>query len=350
MNISLSFDRKNRTWKTGETVSGTISIQAKSDKKCSGISVSLMWTAHGGRSDRSETVEEISIDCAYILAGNTDIPFSFQLPKGPITYHGKSLNIDWKVDVFASLAWSLGESCEQDFIVLPGPTARAHHELSYVPKSQNTKIGLFIFIGLVLAVPGAYMVYITSTGGKITNDDPIVVYIVGGLMIAFGILFILVDLWNLFASATIGKVEVEIKPNTLKGGDTFEITTSLTPRRSCELNGIKAYLSATERIARNQVVSSQGSRTTKKVIVTSVVHAQDQVIKGPIKLREGHPKTFKLSFVLPADAPPSFEAGEYGLAWRVDLRIDIPMHPDWSDNYGLLVEPRELDPVADVRE
>ena len=348
LSISLNLDREDRTWRTGETISGTISIQAESDQKCKGITLILGWAVHGAGSGYSKEVESIHIDCADITAGDTDIPFSFELPRDPVTYHGEHLNIDWRIQVYLHLPWSLGMNCTQDLLVLPGPTARAHHALGHRPKLKARKIGLFAVIGLALAIPGAYRIYTTLTGYQSSPSEVHDDYLIGGIMLGVGLIWLFSDLWNLLASSTLGKVEVSINPSTLKSGDALEITTSFTPRTSREINGINTHLFAFEKVVFKQPTS--GDNTPRTSISTSTVHTEDQLIKGPIKLRRGHRMTFKQSFVLPADAPASFEAGEYSLAWRVSIDIDIPMRPDWSEHYDLVVDPRSQRPIADIRE
>ncbi len=300
--------------------------------------MSLQWTAQGGFSDHNQVTDTTHFECAYLIAGETHIPFSFELPLAPITYHGDNLNITWSVKVFAFLPWSLGMSHEEKLLVLPGPTARAHHEYGFKPKVTQTKTGLLLVFGLILAIPGAYYAY-TSTGQQS--------YIIGGGLIGTGLFFILVDIWNLLASTTVGNVHVSLEPNTLKGGDAVEVTASFIPRRSRDINGIRFRLSATESVVRKV---RDSNNYTKKVTVRSVVHTEDQVITGPIKLRRGHLQTFTQSFVLPKDAPPSFQADTNRLEWQVKVSIDIPWGPDWMDFYDLLVEPRCQPRIADALE
>jgi len=341
--FSLRFDRNDLTWWTGETISGSIEIRAKEDCKCNGIIVKLIFVAHGAGNLSSSNVDTTTTKCGSFTAGETKtLPFSFQIPQGPVTYHGDKLNVDWYIQVAIDIPWALDPTHKSKFLVLPGPNASTYHPKGHTPTIARTRLTKASLLGLVLLAMGGSLLYFVITDLDSYGSG----IFVSGFLIFLGMICLLTDLRNLVASSSLGHVAVSHSPSAPRGGDTVEITTTFTPRKSGEINNIVTQLVA-EEIVLHTTSSGKNSTTTR---YTSIRSSQEQRISGPIQLRKGHRALFKQSFVIPEDAPPSFMTVDNQLEWSARIAIDVPNWPDWEDNHEIIVSSREQPRVADRNE
>jgi hypothetical protein len=122
MEIQITFDRLDRLYRSGETVSGKVVLQPDADRTYSKIWLTYRWRTHG-KGDRDEGPEQ-SLALAeeqYVGAGERrEYPFSFPAPNGPVTYHGHYLNVDWYLTAHAQRGPVSHVKSEQDFLLLAG--------------------------------------------------------------------------------------------------------------------------------------------------------------------------------------------------------------------------------------
>lgn len=118
--LTLTFDRAGRTYHFGETVGGTVQVQVNSKCHCRWLGLEWQWRTHG-RGDRDEG-PKISLK---LFEGNWEAgetycyPFRFATPRGPATYHGTYLNVDWYLKTAADMERESGPSVEKEFLLTP---------------------------------------------------------------------------------------------------------------------------------------------------------------------------------------------------------------------------------------
>jgi hypothetical protein len=64
----------------------------------------------------------------------------------------------------------------------------------------------------------------------------------------------------------------------------------------------------------------------------------------------GLPLVISIAFtgelMIPIDAPPSFYARSNDVLWDIDLRIDMPNCPDWTETVALAVRPGKRESIG----
>jgi hypothetical protein len=128
MELQIIFDRPDRLYRFGESVSGKVLLQPDSDQTYSQIWLTYRWRTHG-KGDRDEGPEQsLALALAekqYVRAGESrEFPFSFQAPNGPVTYHGHYLNVDWYLTAHAQCGPLSHLKSEQDFLLQAGDPTR----------------------------------------------------------------------------------------------------------------------------------------------------------------------------------------------------------------------------------
>ena len=124
MELEVIFDRKDRLYKFGEVISGKVVLRPETDSTYSKIWITYHWRTHGqgnrdGGNDREVILaeEDISRKSGECM----ELPFRFDAPNGPVTYHGHLLNVDWYLTAHAqSNSRSRSKPTEYDFLLQCG--------------------------------------------------------------------------------------------------------------------------------------------------------------------------------------------------------------------------------------
>ena len=120
--ITIEFDRANRTYLGGETVSGEVHIMVNKDTTSDGIVLENMWKTHGyGNSDGANLeLQELAKRTQLKAGQEMSFPFSFTAALGPTTYHGHHINLDHYVTAYIDVPWALDPKVTEDYLLLPG--------------------------------------------------------------------------------------------------------------------------------------------------------------------------------------------------------------------------------------
>jgi len=95
MSITITVDRGQTHFNTGETISGQISWELEKDPKK--VTLNLFWYTAGKGSQDVGVVDSLVIDT---LNRSDSMAFSFQLPEEPYSYSGKLISICWALEAF----------------------------------------------------------------------------------------------------------------------------------------------------------------------------------------------------------------------------------------------------------
>jgi hypothetical protein len=132
--LDLHLDRAPATFRPGEQITGHVRIESPSGLP--GRQVVLTAVAHtqvhdGRREQRAEvaTLLDGSLDRGEVR----ELPFQFLAPSEPLSYAGKHLAIEWRVEVTVSQGEWTDANAARPFQLEPGPaTARRARELQVV--------------------------------------------------------------------------------------------------------------------------------------------------------------------------------------------------------------------------
>lgn len=356
--LSIEFDGNIREYSVGDIVRGRVTLRANSNCTCNGLILTGFWRAHGHGNRATEDCHEEILFRGEWSAGQTETySFHFEVPPGPLTYHGHYLNVDWFVGVTADIPWALDPSVEEDFIVFQDqnddtiialgefglvPELDKHlglsassvdtfrtHRIEVVSNSQSLSGMGPLIAGIVLAVG----LFFSCIFGSVLLDD------FGPFALLFAVLplgmtsmvaFFLIR--NFLAEKKLGKVDVKLQPSALFApGRRGDLEVQFCPTAPAALNKVTASLKGQERVIRG----SGSNRTTH----THVLYEQDFTLCEARDLTVGDPVKLLASFELPDDAPYSFKASDNYLEWTIGIHIDIPSWPDWNETHTFVVYP-----------
>ncbi|MDF1663547.1 MAG: hypothetical protein P1V97_17380 [Planctomycetota bacterium] len=359
--LSIEFDGNIREYAIGDIVRGRVTVQANSNCTCNGLILTGLWRAHGHGNRASEDChEEILFRGDWTAGQKETFPFHFEVPPGPLSFHGHYLNVDWFVGVTADIPWALDPSAEEDFIVFQEkdddtiialgefglvPELDKHlglsassvdtfktHRIEVVSNSQSLSGMGPLIAGIVLAVG---LLFSCIFGSVLISDfGPFaLLFAVLPLAMTSMVAFFLVR--NFLAEKKLGKVEVKLQPSALFApGRRGDLEVKFCPTAAASLNKVTASLKGQERVIRG----SGSNRTTH----THVIFEEDFTLCEARALSVGEPVTLQANFKLPDNAPISFKASDNFLEWTIAIHIDIPSWPDWNESHTFVVYPAAI--------
>ena len=342
--LAIEFDNPSRQYRTGDQVSGFVTVEVNKDCRCRGLSVDCEWRTHGrGNRSRGSTRTAIVFEGEW-TAGVYRYPFSFIIPNGPVSYHGHLLNVDWYLRARADIPWSFDPREEVDFIVDPGiprsnepyltgdPNSHSHSSLEQrVASYKAGSSALFFVIGIVLFAVAAFMcVMMVLTG---ISAVAILMAIFHG---ALAILFLSIGLQRRMAIMKFGDIQIEIPQKRIHAGGIVDLRLDIPPSSKGRLNKVTASISCAE-----VVTSGSGTnRTTRTHTLLGDSHVFESSVNRT--LRKGESAQFSHRFRLPENAPPSFHTYNNHITWKIEFHVDIARWPDWVEARPLEVVPALL--------
>ena len=328
--ISIKFDRPDRTYRGGETVSGEVHVQVNKDITSDGIHLTSFWKTHGyGNTDGGGDHSETLADKSQLTAGQTmTFPFSFVADRQPMTYHGHHINVDHYVKVAVDVPWAFDPKDEEEFILLPGKrppeVTGQRDEMVVFASNSSMKLppgcmkALWIFMYIALAVMAVVFLPLI----------PIV-------------LLVLAAFWarKKMLASRLGKVELQTPHLVVGVGEDWPLELQFTPKKNCQINGIEVKIRC-----RESATSGSGTnKTTHHHLVLEKIH----VLELADELTSGELFDRRYSVPFPETGAYSLYKGSNRIEWTVEVRIDIPAFPDWKSKQTVQVLPAEfLDEIA----
>ncbi len=323
-NIQISFDRADRTYRGGETVSGEVRISVNQDIRCNGIVLTRYWKTHGrGNTDHGEKHTFQLAEMAPLQAGEElRLPFEFQSELWPLTYHGDYIYLDHYVHVGVDVPWSIDPKQEEEFILLPGERppefTGERGEVVEIEKPQAESGGIAKIIGYsILAI------------------------ILVMLSIAFFMIipFLLVGgggywIWKKMIASRVGEVDLKIPHVVVGPAEQLPVELSFTAKKAFPINGIFVKVFAQE--------SATSGSGTNKTTHHNTIHEEVHTLRPDGMLTAGEVVSENVLIDLPETSAWSLDEGSNEVKWQVEARIDIPRFPDWSKKTGLQMVPVEF--------
>ncbi len=309
--LAIELDEPDKVYCDGEKITGQVVVQVQKEVNCKSLTLGTAWVTHG-----RGNVDSGQVDSAEIFSGpwqaGQEYRYAFELATAgwPPTYYGTYLNVSHQVQARAKLAWAFDPKAEAEF---PVSATKAPDDLMPTAKKSGCSLGIvgWILGGIFIAIFGVLFLFLVP-----------VLLVVGGLIWFFT---------SYLPKSLTGKVDVQVEPKRLKPGEKVAGSISFAPKRRVRINEVCYTVQCEEKC-----VSGSGSnRTTHRheVMSTKVTLLE----AGDLLPRQNQSLDFEFS--VPKDAGPSMKFSDNELNWSVELRIDIPRWPDWSERVALVVEP-----------
>lgn len=379
--LSIELDVSREVFHPGDEVSGQVIVETDDSVRCDGLSVEMLWSTHGRGSTASGEPEVLELyEGEWVGSTHMRYPFRFTLPAGPVTYHGHYLNVGWFVRARADVPWKIDPKAETEIVVASGEdegqaadwrrqfTTGYQEDLATVVAEAQQSVGpagvsaggkirvsfgdarakMFSgpgatvascgCIGLLLGVPLIFVVVFARAGWDGIQSaragdwgGAIPGLIMGGILVGAVLLLVAGLVRQRMLTSRFGTIDFTLDPDNVHPGEPAAIRISFTPRKDAELEKGVVRLEGYER-----VVSGSGTnRTTRR----HVVHEEEIEFCSARRLMNRQPVVLEGEIPVPGDAPPSFDAPNNELEWKVDARLHIARFPDWHGSRRLVVRP-----------
>ena len=310
-NLKIQLDEPKKIRTGGEQVTGSVIVRCEKDTNCKGLVVESRWSTHGQGNVDSGTVDEtIAFQGNWQAGQEYKYPFKLKAGDWPPTYYGTFVNVSHSIDARAKLAWASDPKASVEF-----PVVVATSPVDVQPSRKQVTsgcgwIGFIIFLAIAAVFAVAFWWLVPILG-----------------FVAFFAWFFK----SFLPRQLTGSIETKLEPRRLKPGDLVRGQLSFTPKWSVNINQITLGFSGVEKC-----VSGSGSnRKTHSHLLSQHI----QQLASAQRLPAGQKQSFDFELKVPTPAAPSMKMVDNEILWSVVLRIDIPMWPDWTETFPLIVEP-----------
>ncbi len=324
--ISITFDRGDRIYYGGETVSGKVRLLVDQQTKSNGVKLTHRWKTHGrGNSDSGPTEEIVLVEPRTLQAGEQfEFPFAVTSPNHPITYRGHLVYIDHYIRVDVDVPWARDPFAEEEYELRPGNrpelfTGERNKVVSLTTQPAATNVGpivkmiLWSLLAIILVVVAMTALFLL----------PIILIVVGFIWVKKRALM-----------SRLGEVDVSVPHVVVAPTEEWTFGIRFTPRKSFVINSIYAEL-----VAEESATSGSGTnKTTHKHKVLTQKHVLRE--GGPVQFED--PVDEKMTITFPDTRAYSFEFSDNSLKWTINFRIDMPGFPDWTHTQPLQIVPLEF--------
>jgi hypothetical protein len=324
--VDIVLDRTGRTFRPGEEVTGTVRVRVNRDVKCKGVLLEHFWQTHGRGNKASGTKATVVLYRGSLQAGeNLALPFSIAAPNGPPTYHGHYLNVDHYLNARVDIPWAIDPKQKEEYILLPGAGPWGNLPKSVLGRDEALK-GLSkagVPIGIGLLVVGLFILFPCG-----------IVLIPAGLIVLF------LALRRSMAEKKVGSVKVNLGRLQVSPSGDVPLQIEFTPRQTSKLNRITAKLKGEEKC-----VSGSG---TSKTTHTHKLHERTVVLMPEGNVTAGRTIQLEANVSIPDGGAFTFSASDNEVNWSLEVRLDIPLWPDWTTKRTVIVRPPRQADVVDA--
>ena len=319
--LRIEFDRKDRTYHGGETVTGKVHIRVNETVRSSGVNLTHQWRTHGRGNTTSGPKEKVQLaaECTYSPGEEIAVPFSVTAANHPVTYHGNLINVDHYISVDVNVPWAFNPKAQEEYVLNPGkpPAGFVGTRNAVITLATNTgsssligKVILGVVVCIFVAVLATFALFLL----------PIILIVAGFFWFRRRALV-----------SRLGEVQLSIPHVVVAPGEPWTVRIQFTPRKQFRINSIGLTL-----LAKESATSGSGTNSTthNHTILEQklVVRANDMLAANELVAEE-----FSLEF--PRTGAYSIELPDNKIKWTAAVRIDIPSFPDWTKTQPIQVVP-----------
>jgi len=331
--LQIFLDRGDRTYKLGEPISGVVEIKANADFHCRKITLVCEWRARGSGNQTVHGEQgAFFAEEENLRSGEArEYPFRFAALRGPVSYQGKLLNVEWYLRAQVDIAMAVDAMKEEKFLLGPGETSgeiilgteKSTENFSETSSRLVERMARARVLGVPFFLIGLVMLYFAGSH-PLTITLSLAVAGLGAWQI-----FLLLS--NKLAQRKLGEIEVNLDVDKVRAADTIECKVSLPSQHAARLQKIVATLKGEERVM-------TGSGNYRRLQTHTIhQHVVEQLSRDAISDADKLRLTVPLQ--IPATAPSTFHAPDNAVAWFIRVQIDIRGWPDWVQEFPLTIVP-----------
>lgn len=330
-NLLIEMMDPDATRGPGDKVQGFVQVDVDRAVTCRGLHIILRCRTHGrGNTWKNQVIDEIAYVGEWEPGDELVYPFEFEVPNGPVTYHGAILNVIWEVYAYVDIPWAFDPETQAEFTVVRGEAR----------PSQGPNSAMMVRDLGAMSPPGTAWVplvgfslfFLCSSVVMFTIDSAFLAFCTVSIGAVGMLVLTLVAgaLRNAMATRKLGEVSFEAMPVEIEAGESLACVARMHPPAAAKINGASLSL-----VCQEVVVSGSGTnRTThtEEVLRERIVLAGARTIEGET--------TWEAALRIPENAAATFYAPDNKLEWRVEFHIDVPWWPDFMKGLRLSVAPR----------
>lgn len=359
LSLSIRLDDPDTTHDLGDTVAGTLLLEAHDDVELQGLLLAPRYHVDSRGYDSAGGPDPLDLMPGgdALRAGETrELTFQVTLPFQPPPYDGRNFNVAWFVEAWADVAWARDPSAEPvPLRTRVGPASRdadyqrwvgaVEYDLEREEKAlgffQRLKEGSCVLKAaagcfLPMAVFGAIAFFVGLLSVFFRQPLWELVQGGGGAMLPFLVLWWISG--RLSASQSVGTLEIEAEPQVALPGDTIRCRVTYRPADPLSIAGATIALQARERFdirTRSPVSDSSTTRRTN----WDTLHTDVRDVAGATKASVDQPLEWEADFLLADDIPFSLEADSAGLRWSIRAEVAAPMRRDLMREKPIVIRP-----------
>jgi hypothetical protein len=298
---------------------------------CRKITLICAWRTQGRGNKASGGEEAMTFaEGAKFQSGELkEYSFQFSARRGPVSYQGQYLNVEWYLRAQVDIPVAVDVSREEKFTLAPGDISE---EIVLGTEDQLEEASPSSFkermtMARVLAVP----FFVLGVAMIVLGGSNLVALLLGLAVTGFGGWQLFMMLRNRLAQRRVSALEVKVHPVKIRAGNAVACKFLFDSRAARRLRKITATLKAEER-----VVSGAGGlkNTHRHKIYETVFEQSNQEVVALEDKTE-----IKIPVPIPPHAPSTFRAPDNALIWSIRVQIDIPDWPDWVQEFPITVVP-----------
>lgn len=336
--LAILLDRPDATYRPGELIRGVVTVGVNATCHCDDLSIELQWRTHGRGNIASGSPNKVSLGTHEWSEGDTaSHRFELIAPEGPVTYHGHFLNVDHYLVSRADIPWAIDPKAEAFVVLAPAPIEVEAGQRGYREGPR----------AIVRGAPGAlvrsgsgspaarfgcggFFLFCTALSAWAASDGAVAAMVFSPLFLAASVALVVSGVRRLEMRQRLGTPDVVLTPPLPTRGDLLEATITLRPRATVTIRESSAKL-----LGQEIVKSGSGKHSTTH---THVLHSDEGSFRHSESRLPAHgEQVLRVSFRLPPDAAPSFEATDNQVVWSLALAIEFHDCPEWSEQFNFTV-------------
>ncbi len=312
--LTIELDDEKRVYSGGEIIAGNIVVQCERDTNCKALEVSTNWATHG-RGNIDQGISQTATVFGGLWQAGQEYRYPFQLKSAewPPTYYGNILNVSHSVRARAKISWAVDPKVEKEFTVATSNSPDDGLPTRAAEKGVGNLIG-WIFAAIIFSLFAFFLVWFV----------PIILLVVG--MIWF--------FKSYLPKQLTGVVTADVQPRRIAPGLPIKCHLDFTPKRNVSINAVTCAIRCVEKC-----VSGSGSNRKTH---THELFSRIETLADAQRLSAHEKQLFDFDFLIPVSAAPTLKLSDNELLWSVEMRIDIPRWPDWTETIDLNVEPSRV--------
>lgn len=326
----IRFNRENRRYRGGETVSGTVQITPRQDIKSKAIVLTHLWKTEGIGNSHSETLQTIRLAEAQQLTAGQELTFSFEVtaPASPLPCRGKLIAITHAVNVYIEVPWAIDPNFEEDYLLEPGqipnnlPASRSSQSLHQAALTKVSTVNNLAGKIFGSAILGGILILLMGAAFALPHFSILLLLVAAAAIAWFFIK-------NRALKGLLGEVTLKVPHALVAPGEPFLAELRFQPPRNVAINSISLTLECEE-----TAVSGSGSDRKQH---KHKAFQQQIPLRDGCTLNAGEDVHERILMKFPDLPLWSLEVDCNQIRWFLSARIDILRFPDWTDHVNLQV-------------